>query len=252
LRVNALADVETGTYINEHFVSSFQKVATFKIVNGQKQGGNVASYFCAPDGRVLHCVAGPVDAATMKREAQWVVETTKRAMKEAKGDGAKFKAIFREAHAQKLLNETGLKVDPVTYDYIASNENDALQFRDPSGRPLAPKLPPPPIDGPDVKLKDVELQSRQAGAAKAPNTAGMPGTCLDKGGRRWNIGNQGKVDQILAAHAMTRIENVYGTIFENVLGEKISTKPVEVATPFPWRPERNLRKASASAAKPGG
>jgi len=244
LRVNALANVETGTYINEHFVSSFQKVATFKIVDGQKQGGNVASYFCAPDGRVLHCVAGPVDAATLRREAQWVVETTKRAMKEAKGDGAKFKAIFREAHAQKLLNETGLKVDPVTYDYVASSENDALQFRDPSGRPLAPKLPPPPIDGPDVKLQDKELSLRQANAAKSANTAGMPGYCLARDGKRWNIGNQGRVDQILAAHAMTKIENVYGTIFENVLGEKISTKPVEVVTPFPWRPERNFKKAS--------
>jgi len=65
LRVNALANAEVGRFLNEHFVSSFQKVATFKIVGGQKQGGNVASYFCAPDGRVLHAIAGPVDAATL-------------------------------------------------------------------------------------------------------------------------------------------------------------------------------------------
>ena len=64
----------------------------------------------------------------------------------------------------------------------------------------------------------------------------------DKGGRRWNIGNQGRVDQILAAHAMVKLESIYGTIFENILGEKISTKPVEVDTPFPWRKERNLRQ----------
>ena len=50
--MNALANPEVGKYVNEHFVSAFQKVATFKIVNGQKQGGNVAAYFCAPDGRV--------------------------------------------------------------------------------------------------------------------------------------------------------------------------------------------------------
>jgi hypothetical protein len=252
LRVNALANAETGAYLNEHFVASFQKVATFKIVNGQKQGGNVASYFCAPDGRVLHCVAGPVDGATLLREARWVVNTTKRAMKEANGDGAKFKAIFREAHAKKLLDETGLKVDPVTYDYVASNENDALQFRDPTGHALAPKLPPPPIDGPDVTLQTKDLHLRQANAAKQANTAGMPAYCADKAGRRWNIGNQGRVDQILSAHAMAKIESVYGTIFENVLGEKISTKPVEVATPFPWRPERNLRKVSAAELAPGG
>jgi hypothetical protein len=27
---------------------------------------------------------------------------------------------------------------------------------------------------------------------------------------------------------------VYGTVFENVLGEKVSTKPVDVVNPFPW------------------
>jgi hypothetical protein len=243
LRVNALANPEVGQFLNEHFVSSFQKVATFKIVGGQKQGGNVASYFCAPDGRVLHCIAGPVDSATFLREAKWVVDTTKRALKESKGDGGTFKAVFRKAHAQKLAEETGLQVEPVTYDYVASGDNDALQFHDPSGRPLAPKLPPPPIDGPDVRLEEKDLHLRQANAAKAPGGAG--GLVADKNGRRWNIGNQGRVDQILSAHALTKIESIYGTIFENILGEKISTKPVEVATPFPWREERNLRKVKA-------
>src|SRR5262249_38918384 len=158
------------------------------------------------------------------------------------GDGAAFKAMFRKAHAAKLAEETGLQVEPVTYDYVASGANDALQFSDPSGRPLAPRLPPPPIDGPDVKLEEKELKFRQANAAKAPAAGGVANVIADKRGRRWNIGNQGRVDQILAAHAMTKIESIYGTIFENILGEKISTKPVEVATPFPWREERNLRK----------
>ena len=39
-------------------MSAFQKVGTFRISNGQKQGGNVASYFCTPDGQVLHLLAG--------------------------------------------------------------------------------------------------------------------------------------------------------------------------------------------------
>ncbi len=43
--MNALANDEVGKYLNEFFVSSYQKVATFKIVGNQKQGGNVASYF---------------------------------------------------------------------------------------------------------------------------------------------------------------------------------------------------------------
>jgi hypothetical protein len=227
--VNALANSEVGKYLNEYFASSFQKVATFRIVGGQKQGGNVASYFCAPDGRVLHAIAGPVDAATMLREAKWVVETTKKAMKEAKGDGGKFKAIFRQAHAERLKSEHGLVVEPVTFDPPgAQNENDALTYRDPSGRPLAPQLATPPVDGPDVKFRTgAALQAREAKAAGAR-------ALHDRRGHGWVLGNQGRVHLLLAAHSMNKIETLYGTIFEGILGEKISTKPVEVVTPFPW------------------
>jgi len=229
--VNALANPEVGKYLNEYFVSSFQKVATFRIVaGGQKQGGNVASYFCAPDGRVLHVVAGPVDAATLLREAKWVVDTTKKAMTESKGDGATFKAYFRTAHAERLRREHGLVVEPVTFDPpAAQDENSALTYRDPSGRPLAPVLPPPPIDGPDVTFKAAqETAARSLGAAPV----------ADRKGGRWVLGNQGRVHMLMAGHAMTKIDKVYGSIFERILGEKVSTKPVEVVTPFPWVKER--------------
>lgn len=229
--MNALANPEVGRYLNESFVSSFQKVATFRIVaGGQKQGGNVASYFCAPDGRVLHVVAGPVDAAALLREAKWVVETTKRAMSESKGDGAAFKVLFRRAHAERLRREYGLIVEPVTFDPpAAQDENSALTSRDPSGRPLAPVLPPPPVDGPDVTFRLAQEQAaRSLGAAPV----------ADRKGRRWVLGNQGRVHLLLAAHALAKIESIYGSVFEGILGEKVSTQPVEVVTPFPWIRER--------------
>ncbi|MBV9124188.1 MAG: hypothetical protein JO112_12595 [Planctomycetes bacterium] len=232
--MNALNNPEVGKYLNEYFVSSFQKVATFRIVNGQKQGGNVAAYFCAPDGRVLHVVAGPVDAATMLREAHWVVESTQKAMEESKGDGAKFKALFRQWHADRLRQEYGLVVQPVTYDPPApQDENSALTYRDPSGRPLAPVLPPVPVDGPDV-----HFELRQEAAARALGAAPLQ----DRLGRRWVLGNQGRVEMLMAAHCLAKIETLYGSVFENILGEKVSTRPVEIATPFPWvRPEQALR-----------
>jgi hypothetical protein len=226
--VNALANAEVGKYLNEYFVSSFQKVATFRNVGGQKQGGNVASYFCAPDGRVLHVVAGPVNAETMLREAKWVAETTKKAIDDANGDGGKFKAFLRKAHAERLKNEHGLSVEPVTFDPLSDDQDGALTYRDPSGRPLAPKLTLPPLDGPDVTLRAAlalqEVESKAAGARPV----------LDRRGGRWVLGNQGRVHMILAAHCMNKIETLYATIFEGILGEKISTKPVEVVTPFPW------------------
>ena len=225
--MNALADEKVGKYLNEYFVSSFQKVATFRVVNGQKQGGNVASYFCAPDGRVLHVVAGPIDAGTMLREAQWVVDTTKKAMAEAKDDGLKFKAYFRKAHADRLRNEHGLVVEPVTFDVSETpGEGDALTYRDPSGKPLAPKLQPVPIEGPDVKFDELQ--------AKACSAAGAREVCDRRGRRCGVLGNQGRVHTLMAGHSMGKIEKLYASIFEGILGEKISTKPVEVVTPFPW------------------
>jgi hypothetical protein len=224
--VNALASPEVGRYLNEFFVSSFQKVATFRIVGGQKQGGNVASYFCAPDGRVLHVVAGPVDAPTLLAEAKWVVETVQQLVRESAGDGAAFKAKLRTAHADRLRRDHGLAVAPVTFDASEpQDENSALTYRDPTDRPLAPKLPPPPIDGPDVSFR--EAQVRAAGAAGA-----VP--VLDRRGRRWVLGNQGRVHQLLAAHSLAKIETVYGSVFEGILDEKVSTRPVDVTTPFPW------------------
>lgn len=231
--MGALTDPKVGEFVNANFVASFQKVGTFKIVNGNKQGGNVASYFLAPDGRVLHVVAGPVDGPTMLREAKWVVDTLKAAVKASDGDGAKFKAAFRTAHADKLRAETGLKVDPITWDAADPDEKDTLSYRDPSGRPLAPKLPPPPIDGPDVGLSDKKFDELQ----KVANAA--PGNRLIECGvgakrRRVAVNNQAVVDQIMSAHVLTKLEKVYGTVFENVLGEKVSTKPVDVVNPFPW------------------
>lgn len=231
--MGALTDEKLGAYANEHFAASFQKVGTFKIVDGNKQGGNVATYFCAPDGRVLHCVAGPVDGPTLLAEAKWVVETVKSISKESGGDGAKFKVAFRKAHAAKLKNETGLVVDVQTWDAPDPDDKAALTYKDPTGASLAPKLPPPPIDGPDVSLMDAEFSAKQEKANSAPGARMV--TCGVGGGRRKVVvNNQAVVEQLLAAHALVPIEKIYGTVFENVLGEKVSTKPVDVVTPFPW------------------
>jgi hypothetical protein len=232
--VNALADPTLGKYVNEHFVSAFRKVGTFKIVGRQKQGGNVASYFCAQDGRVLHVVAGPVNAATLLREAKWVVATVKTALAENKKSGKSFKSQLRQAHADRLRKEHRLTVQPVVFDAPVQGQNSALSYRDPTGKTLAPVLPPPPIDGPDVSLtarQNAEFSASQGAALK---TADRRQIVADKRGRRWVLNNQGRVHMLLAAHSMKKIETLYGSIFEGILGEKVSTLPVQVATPFPW------------------
>ena len=123
-------------------------------------------------------------------------------------------------------------MQPVTFDAPASGASNALSYRDPTGKVLAPVLPPPPIEGPDVSLNDKqkkEFAARQS-AAKASSLAQV----TDKRGRRWALNNQGRVHMLLAAHSMKKIESMYGSIFEGILGERVSTQPVVVVTPFPW------------------
>jgi hypothetical protein len=58
-------------------VAAHQQVGDFTAtnVNGKivKQGGNVASYFCTPAGRVIHAVIGPVSADELLKEANWTL-----------------------------------------------------------------------------------------------------------------------------------------------------------------------------------
>lgn len=193
--MNALADPEVGNYLNEHCVSCFQKVGTFRIVNGQKQGGNVASYFCLGDGSVLHVVAGPVNAATLLREAHWVVETRKMAIFESRNDPVAYREFFRRAHADRLKAEYGIGA--------TASQPTGKQARSP-----------------------VTLTSRSASGIFSPGRQLL--VAQGSQGARRPLDNQGKVHMLLAERALPKIEQVYKYVFENILNEKVSTLPVQI------------------------
>jgi hypothetical protein len=176
--VGALANPEVGEYLNKHFVSSFQKVGTFKIVGDQKQGGNVASYFCTPSGNVLDAVAGPVDAATLLREAEWVVETRKMALLESHGDVAHYKQLFRLAHAERLPPEPGLA-------------------------------------GVNWPLLPLDLPTEPALAGLLEGNPVAP-----------QLDQQAKVHLLLARYPLAPLDRVYKAVYEKVLNEAISARPV--------------------------
>jgi hypothetical protein len=76
--VGALSDPKVGEFLSEHFVAAYEQIGGFRSVNVngrvQRNGGNVASYFCTPDGRVIHAVTGPVNARTLLAEGQRALE----------------------------------------------------------------------------------------------------------------------------------------------------------------------------------
>jgi hypothetical protein len=144
--------------VNASYVSSYQKIGTFRRVGDKKQGGNVASYFCTPDGQVLHIVVGPVNAAVLLREARWVVETWKLAQLEGAGDESVLKAIFRKAHAQRFRQQ---------------------------------------------QKGDVDVQ--RLAAVRTP---------------------QSRVHLLLTLTPLVKLEKAYQMVFEDIVGEKVSTNPV--------------------------
>ena len=74
-----------------------------------------------------------------------------------------------------------------------------------------------------TSISGASVQFRaMAKAAEAKDASGVP---CRKGGR-WSLGNQGRVHQLMSAYSMTKIEKVYATVFESILGERVSTKPV--------------------------
>jgi hypothetical protein len=100
-----LSNAEAGKYLNDNFIATYQKVGTFTINEGQKQGGNVASYFCTPEGRVLHAIVGPVNGEVLLREARWVAEASKLATLGGKKSEAQLRAFWRKAHSERLQHE---------------------------------------------------------------------------------------------------------------------------------------------------
>ena len=72
--------------------------------------------------------------------------------------------------------------------------------------------------------------NKQEAARAADGAFALP---AKRGGRVWT-NNLGLAHQLMPAHSMVQIEKVYGTVFENILGEKISTKPDDVVGPFSW------------------
>jgi hypothetical protein len=164
-------------------VASFQKVGTFRKVGQQKQGGNVASYFCTPDGEVLHVVPGPVDAATLLREARWAVDTWRLAQLEGReaDNSLPYKKFLRKAHAERLMQEYGVTVN--------------------------------------LRYQPLTCLS----AERMHRLACNPGW----NGSNRGLNNRGQAHLLLARYPLVRIEQIYKVVFEQFLGEMISTTPVE-------------------------
>ena len=94
----------------------------------QKNGGNVASYFLTPDGRVIHSVTGPVKAETLLNEAIWAINSYEEAIGKSHVEQTQ---ILSEAHKNAVYSSISHK-DRKVHEYFAnyplSHLNDVYQY----------------------------------------------------------------------------------------------------------------------------
>lgn len=137
MRVGVLADKKVGKFIMDNFVSTWKKVGTFTILKHEtknekttkdegndscdnlyfsdgttvtgnsvgvniKVGGNVATYFCTPEGLVIHAIAGVVSKETFLKEAKWAVRIHSEAKEQVEGNLDKMKEIIATKHKEKI------------------------------------------------------------------------------------------------------------------------------------------------------
>jgi tetratricopeptide (TPR) repeat protein len=95
-----------GEFIGKHYVAAYQQAGDFTVVNVngriQRNGGNVASYFCTADGNVIHAVGKAVSADRLLYEARWALETYNRMTELAGNNPRRLRRLMAEAHLTEL------------------------------------------------------------------------------------------------------------------------------------------------------
>lgn len=178
--MNALSDARVADYLQDRFVATYLKVGTFQIIGDRKVGGNVASYFCLPDGSVVHAVVGPSNGAAFLTEARWAWETRRSALTlstdlvSGQLDTARLQSEVKKAHQER---------------YVAA---------------INPGL---------GKKRNANFSG-----------GGFEGMLPQQFPR--HVNQQAQVNWLLAASPLARIDEIYPTVWQEILRERLSGLPV--------------------------
>jgi hypothetical protein len=158
-------------------------------VNGrlQKNGGNVASYFCTADSRVVHAIAKPVSADKLLQAAVWAVETHRGALLADPQDLLIQREFVQQAHLAKL-----------------DTTSESFRWKIDEEMPEATKAY-------DKKMKDGKTRWE-----KSPESAFLIAS-------RWAARKLGgnRAHQIMAAQPLAELSEVYKEVFEELTNERV-------------------------------
>lgn len=196
-----------------------------------KVGGNVATYFCTPDGRVVHAVAGNVGADALLREAQWALDLHERATAEAGDDAEKWQTLIAAAHGKRQGEQAaifGLPMngsengtpnggcDVFAIETVITDLPANLGWRPTNGEPTITDA---------IGTETLELREEApANIATANGTIFLSGLAIVL-----DNANGGAIHDYLAEVGGRPLEEIYPTVWQSILGETLSDAPVTVA-----------------------
>ena len=147
----------------------------------------MASYFCTPDGRVIHVTAKPISADQLLREATWAVKTYSDALTTAPANLLAQRKLVEQAHLVTLHGEISSFQSRVQAEMPkASQDYYDKMYRDRAGR----KRPPEPA---------LVVARRRA--------------AQQLGGDR--------AHQLMAAQPLAPFTEVYREVFEELTNERV-------------------------------
>ena len=113
--MGALSNSEAAEIIEREYVSTYEQVGRFLVSTEKsnshyrgrrdylaKRGGDVVTYFCTPQGEVIHFLVGPAAAATLAEEAAWAAD----AYRQVSADGfdqQRRNSTMRRLHLARYL-----------------------------------------------------------------------------------------------------------------------------------------------------
>lgn len=207
--MGALSDKTVGEYVEANFVTCYEQVGDFRVTattNGQlaRNGGNVVSYFCTPELKVINAIVGPVEAAQLLGAAHWSVNLSAKAKHAGPDDRLQ---ICEAAH----LEESG--IDPATFYQVVSEKLPRISRQYQSRRTgilASPRLKKR-LEAGEITLIDPFTQARQEAS------------------RAFTLDRRGALThRILAMQPLASVYDVYGELFERVAGERITTDRQQV------------------------
>ena len=153
----------------------------------QKNGGNVASYFCTADSRVIHAIAKPVSADKLLQAAVWAVETHRGALLADSQNLFIQRDFVQQAHLAKL-----------------DTTRESFHWKIDEEMPEA------------IKAYDKKIKAGKTPWGQSPESAFLIASrraAQKLGGNR--------AHQIMAAQPLAEFSEVYKEVFEELTNERI-------------------------------